>query len=399
MSAMPSTPPRNGRPLVLHVVYRFAVGGLENGVVNLINRMPESAARHGVIALDGIDDGFRARVRRDDVIYVALGKPPGHAFRLYPRLHALFRELKPDIVHTRNLAALEAAVPAWAAGVPVRIHGEHGWDAADPSGTSRKRQLMRRAYRPFVHRYVALSRHLSDYLQAKIGVPEARIEQIYNGVDTARFRPAPQGRAPIEGSPFNAPGLFVLGWAGRMEEVKGLASLARAFVGARALSPEAERRLRLVLVGDGPARREVESILAAADARSLAWLPGERADVPELMRGLDCFVLPSLAEGISNTILEAMASGLPVVATRVGGNPELVEDGASGRLVPAADSEALARAIVRYLGDRLTAAQHGAAGRQLAERRFSLERMVSDYARLYDRMLASVPAAPERRVA
>jgi sugar transferase (PEP-CTERM/EpsH1 system associated) len=389
----------NGRPLVLHVVYRFAVGGLENGVVNLINRMPERAARHGVIALDGIADEFRARVQRDDVVYVALDKPPGHAFRLYPRLHALFRELKPDIVHTRNLAALEAVVPAWAAGVPVRIHGEHGWDTGDLSGHSRKRQLVRRAYRPFVHRYVALSRHLADYLRARIGVPEARIEHICNGVDTARFRPAPQGRMPIEGSPFNDPSLFVLGWAGRMQPVKDLAGLARAFVKARALSPDTAGRLRLVLVGDGPARAEVESILAAADAREFAWLPGERADVPELMRGFDGFVLSSLAEGISNTILEAMASGLPVVATRVGGNPELVEDGSSGRLVPAADTDALARAVVGYVRDRLTAAQHGAAGRRLAEQRFSLERMVSDYARLYDRLLASVAAAPERRVA
>ncbi len=395
----PTTSPGNGRPLILHVVYRFAVGGLENGVVNLINRMPENLARHGVVALDAIADDFRARVRRDDVIYVALAKPPGQAFRLYPRLHALFRELRPEIVHTRNLAALEAAVPAWAAGVPVRIHGEHGWDTADLSGNSRKHQLIRRAYRPFVHRYVALSRHLADYLQGRVGVPAERIAHICNGVDTARFHPAPHGRLPIDGSPFNAPDLFVVGTVGRMQPVKGLAHLAHAFLRARALSPEAARGLRLVLVGDGAERQAVESIPAAAGARSLAWLPGERADIPEVMRGLDCFVLPSLAEGISNTILEAMASGLPVVATRVGGNPELVEDGSTGRLVPAADGEALARAILGYLDDRTSVARHGAAGRQLAERRFSLERMVADYSQLYERMLARVRVAPERLVA
>lgn len=397
MTPMPSPP--NGRPLILHVVYRFAVGGLENGVVNLINRMPEGAARHGVVALDGIADEFRARVQRDDVIYVALGKRPGHAFRLYPRLHGLFRELRPEIVHTRNLAALETAIPAWAAGVPMRIHGEHGWDTADLSGASRKHQLIRRAYRPFVHRYVALSGHLADYLQRRVGVPAERIEQICNGVDTVRFHPALHGRMPIEGSPFNDPNLFVVGTVGRMQPVKGLPELARAFLRACALSPDAARRLRLVLVGDGAERQVVESILATADARSLAWMPGERADIPALMRGLDCFALPSLAEGISNTILEAMASGLPVVATRVGGNSELVEDGSSGRLVAPADSEALARAILGYLDDPAGVARHGAAGRQLAERRFSLERMVADYTRLYERMLARVRAAPERLVA
>ena len=105
-------------PLIVHIVYRFGVGGLENGVVNLINRLPAQSWRHAVLSLTDIDPGFAARVEREDVKYIALGKGPGHAFRLYPRLFRLFRELRPAIVHTRNLAALEASAPAWAASVP-----------------------------------------------------------------------------------------------------------------------------------------------------------------------------------------------------------------------------------------------------------------------------------------
>ncbi len=113
------------RPLVAHVMYRFDVGGLENGVVNLINHMPREAYRHAVISLTEITD-FRKRIVRDDVEFIALDKSPGHALWIYPRLFRLFRTLRPAIVHTRNLGALELVVPAWAAGVPVRIHGEQG---------------------------------------------------------------------------------------------------------------------------------------------------------------------------------------------------------------------------------------------------------------------------------
>ncbi|MET1081684.1 MAG: glycosyltransferase, partial [Burkholderiales bacterium] len=116
--------------LVAHVVYRFDVGGLENGVVNLLNRLPYERFRHAVIALTEVTE-FRRRVQRDDVQYLALNKRPGHGAKLWPALYRAFRALRPDIVHTRNLAPLEACVPAWFAGVPVRVHGEHGWDVGD----------------------------------------------------------------------------------------------------------------------------------------------------------------------------------------------------------------------------------------------------------------------------
>ena len=115
------------RPLIMHVVYRFDVGGLENGVVNLINHMPADGYRHAVLALTEATD-FSHRIRRDDVPVLSLHKPPGHGLWLYPQIYRLMRSWRPAIVHSRNLAALEAAVPAWAAGVPVRIHGEHGRD-------------------------------------------------------------------------------------------------------------------------------------------------------------------------------------------------------------------------------------------------------------------------------
>jgi len=373
--------------LILHVVYSFSMGGLENGVANLINCLPAHRWRHGVIALTRVSPEFRQRVQHPDTLFVELGKGPGHAFRLFPRLYRLFRELRPAIVHTRNLAALEALVPAAAAGVRARVHGEHGRDVHDLDGSRRKYRLIRRIHSPFVTRYVALSRELEQYLHERVGVPSERIAQIYNGVDLERFRPSPAGRVPIPACPFQDPGYWLVGTVGRLEAVKDQVNLARGFAHALRSRPEARRRLRLVIAGEGSVRPEIERILRDEGALELVWLSGERADVPDLMRGLDCFVLPSLAEGISNTVLEAMASGLPVIVTRVGGNPELVEDGMTGRLVPPADPAALASEILSYYADPATARRHGRAGRHLAARRYSLEQMVKRYDELYGDLL------------
>lgn len=373
------------RPLVAHVMYRFDTGGLENGIVNLINHMPAEAYRHAVIALTDITD-FRKRILRPDVEFIALKKPPGHVLWIYPQLYRLFRKLKPAIVHTRNLATLEVAVAAWAARVPARIHGEHGRDVGDFDGSNKKYQWIRRLYSPFVKHYIALSRDLAHYLTHPVGIAAKRVTQIYNGVDSTRFHPSP-ARQPISDSPFNEAELWLVGTAGRMQTVKDQTNLARAFVEALKIAPALRQQLRLVMIGEGPLRQESLAILEAAGVADLAWLPGERKDIPEIMRGLDCFVLPSLGEGISNTILEAMASGLPVIATAVGGNVELVVEGKNGHLVPAADATALAQAIVLLAQQPTLAKSLGQQGRRQIEERYSMTAMVQSYQQVYDQLL------------
>lgn len=373
------------RPLVAHVMYRFDTGGLENGIVNLINHMPTDAYRHAIIALTEVTD-FRKRIQRDDVEFIALNKAPGHGFLLFPRLIRLFRELRPAIVHSRNLAALEVQLPAWAAGVRVRIHGEHGRDVGDLDGSNVTYQRVRRFYRPFVSYYLALSRDLADYLTHIVRVPENKVLQVYNGVDADRFHSGSMASV-MPGCPFVRPDCWIVGTVGRMQTVKDQPTLARAFIRALQLDPTLATRLRLVMIGAGPLRDECLQLLAAAGVADLAWLPGERSDVPDVMRGLDCFVLPSLAEGISNTILEAMASGLPVIATDVGGNTDLVSAGETGEIVPAADPEAMAQQIVRLANHPVLARHMGAAGRATVERQFSMEAMVAAYRGTYDKLL------------
>lgn len=378
----------DSQPLVMHVVYSFDVGGLENGVVNLINRMPADRFRHAVVALTACADDFCKRVQRDDVQFLSLHKPPGHGIKLYPRLYRLFRTHRPAVVHTRNLAALEAIVPAWAAGVPVRVHGEHGWDVSDPHGTRRKFQVLRRAYSPFVQRYVALSGQIERYLVDRVGIPAQRVERICNGVDTERFQPgAAAGRAPLAGSPFNDTDVIVVGSVGRLQAVKDQLNLVRALAVARERGGATGAKLRLAIAGDGPLRPAVEEEIRRHRLSDAVWLAGERRDVPEVMRGFDVFALPSKAEGISNTILEAMSSGLPVVATAVGGNAELVSESKTGALVPAEDPAAMADALLCYASDAALRHRHGQAGRLKVEQSFSLAGMVARYTDLYERLL------------
>jgi sugar transferase (PEP-CTERM/EpsH1 system associated) len=384
----------DARPLIAHVVHRFDVGGLENGVVNLLNRLPPERFRHAVVALTDVTD-FRQRVQRHDVAYFALHKPPGHGIKVFPQLYRLFRRLAPAIVHTRNLAALEAAIPAWFARVPVRIHGEHGRDVGDLDGSNRTYRLVRRAHRPFVNHYVTVSADLERYLVDATGVDANDVTRIVNGVDTQRFHPSATPERRLAGYPFDDPALCVMGTVGRLQPVKHQTLLARAFVRALERAPHLRSRLRLVVVGEGPLRPGVDAILGDAGVRDLAWLPGARNDVPDVLRALDVFVLPSLAEGISNTILEAMATGLPVIATQVGGNGELIEHGRTGALVVPDDVDALADAMLLY-ADPAVARAAGAAGRQRAERLYSLDTMVAAYGGVYERLLAARREAFDR---
>ncbi len=373
------------RPLIAHVLYRFDVGGLENGVVNLINRLPEHRFRHAIVALSEYTD-FRKRLTRDIPVY-ALHKREGKDLGLHARLYRLFRQIRPDIVHTRNLNAVEAQFPAWLAGVRGRVHGEHGWDVHDLEGASRKYRLWRRAFRPFVQRYIPLSQHLAQYLTEQIGVPEHDISCICNGVDTTKFRPPEPGRSIPSRTDFAGEADVVIGTVGRFEQVKDQMTLARAFVLLLERRPEWRRTSRLLMVGEGRLRSQVLNFLRQHGVEDVTWLPGHRDDTAEMLRAMDIFVLPSLAEGISNTILEAMASGRPVIATDVGGNGELVEDGASGMLVPRNDPAAMASALSRYIDDAPLRKRHGSRGRVRAEAHFSLDGMIDGYERVYDSVL------------
>lgn len=373
-------------PLILHVIHHLYMGGMENGLVNLINHMPPARYRHAIACIEDYSD-FRNRITRPDVDVIALHRSQVGVWKMRRDIFRLCRKLKPAIVHTRNMSGLDALLPARLAGVAHCVHGEHGWDVDNLDGSQFKAALLRRLHVPLVERYITVSRDLQRYLTSRVGISAARITQIYNGVDTERFHSvSPKPRAWLPPA-FRNEALLLIGTVGRIQAVKDQATLLQAFALMIRSRPELKNTLRLAIVGDGPLLGDLKALAQSLNIADATWFPGALRNVPEVLRALDVYVQPSLNEGISNTILEAMASGLPVIATAVGGNVELVQDGVCGRFFTPRDSETLAPLLLEYANGHALRQTHSRAARERAMAEFSLGNMLARYTSVYDQLL------------
>ena len=381
-------------PLVAHIIYALGTGGLENGLINIINRTPPDRYRHVIICLTNADD-FANRITLPGIQVIQLHKPAGQNFRVFWDLWKTLRTLRPDVVHTRNLASLEMQLVTLLMPGIKRVHGEHGRDIHDLDGTNKKYNLLRKAMQPFEHRYIAVSRDLLQWLKHTVAIPEKKLRQIYNGVDAGKFSPRQDDAKLGDLAP---PGLLpenavVVGTVGRLAEVKNQQLLIEAVGYLFTKRPILRGTLRLVLVGDGPLKLQLVGRVKQLGLSDVVWFTGDRNDVPTLMQLMDIFILPSLAEGISNTLLEAMASGLPVIATSVGGNVELIDEGVNGRLVPVNNVVAMADAVAELVDDPILRQSMGKKGLALVRTTFNWEKTVADYLAVYDTLLG-VDSAP-----
>ena len=360
---------------VCHILFRFDYGGMENGLVNLVNRLKDSSWKHTIIALSEVGE-IRARIDNPDVNVIELGKQAGLDPAVYVRLFRLIRSLAPDIVHTRNIGTLDCQILALIAGVPVRIHGEHGWDTHDPHGNRVKYRILRKLLFSVVHQVVPLSIELENWLLNTRVVSRRKITRICNGVDCRRFQPPQRDAGSIESG-------IVIGSVTRFTQIKDPYMVIRAF--AIVLRNARLRRgdIRLCMVGGGPLLDGCRSFAASEGISDLVEFAGPVQDVYPYLQSFDLFVQGSLKEGISNTLLEAMATGLPVVATEVGGNAELVDHGCSGFLIPVGDANAMAEKVNWYLADPARRELHSRAARRRVLTDFSLEKMAASYATLY----------------
>lgn len=369
----------NQAPLVVHLIYRLDFGGLENLMVERINRMPADAYRHAVVCLTGYTD-FADKITRPGVELYSLGKKAGLSLGTHAALWKLLRKLKPAVLHSYNLSAIEYAPAALLAGVPVRVNGAHGRDAADPHGRNRKHNFLRRMMVPFYDCCYANSADMLEWNRSVIGVPAHKSRLLANGIDSDKFRPAGGARSDA----FFAAGCIAIGTVGRIQDVKDHATLVDAFILLLERMPEQRARLRLAIVGDGALLAGLRAKVDAAGIAAQVWLPGARTDIADILRGLDIFAMSSIAEGTPGSALEAMASGLPVAGTRVGGIPEVIADGLTGLLVPPSDPAAMAAALERYARSPALVAEHGAAGRERVQRHYNMNAMVAGYQSLYD---------------
>ena len=364
---------------VMHVINRLDTGGTEYGILKVIAGLDKATFEHRLCTTRGFDPGLVKAHRLDGKLFIAGQSGAERQFLLF-RLARIMRAYRPHIVHSRNWGTIEAIPAARLARVPVAIHSEHGYEVETLAGLPRRQRLLRRVAYAMADAVFAVTGDLRSYHARQAWVSPEQIRVIPNGVDTRRFAPRPDQRRDARDCLGLLADSFVIGTVGRMVPIKDHPTLllaAELLVG-RGVD------VRVVLAGSGPelARNQQRVESSAALSGRVRFLGGSDK-IPDVLNALDVFVLPSLCEGMSNTLLEAMSSGLPVVATRVGGNPELVEDDGSGWLFSAGDPMDLAVRLERLAHDTELRKRFGAAARQRAVAQFSLDRMVADYRKLY----------------
>ena len=374
---------------IMHVVDNLGKGGLENGLVNLTERLDPERFEHVVYALRSLGPNAE-RLKQNRVRVICHGKQDDD-FPLHVAAIARgIRAIQPDIVHSRNWAAIEAVLAArWVRSCAV-VHGEHGLEANASAREPWRRVCFRRLSFELADRVLSVSYQLRDLHARRTGFDADRITVIHNGVDSRRFASDSATRARVRAELGLAEREFCIGCVGNLFPVKDHMCVLKALDGFSTVCPS----WRLLLIGDGPERPNLERFAGSHPAwRERVSFLGTSHRVPELLNAMDVYVLPSLAEGISNSLLEAMASGLPVVVTATGGSPEVVVDGDSGLLFPEGDFSSLARRLASLAADpdlRLKLARQ--AVRRVREE-FSLESMVRKYEQVYESLgqSAAVP--------
>jgi len=363
---------------IIHVIRALQTGGLETLVLETCARMGRLPGVSASVCALLPGDGLEARPQYGSVRCTVLGdRQRRNRLAMIGALTGLFRRERPHVVHLHNfLCQVRAGLGARLAKVPVIIATKHGSDWPRSLGS---RRLAARFYR-MADALVAVSPDVRDGLLATYGFPAEWVRLILNGVDTERFRPMEGDREKARQDILGFTGRPLVGTVGRLVLYKGVATLLDAFVTVLQRAPDA----RLVIVGDGGDRASFEGQAASLGIAARVSFLGNRSDVSAIYPLFDVYVQPSYTEGISLTMLEACACELPVVATSVGGNPDIVVDGQTGRLVPPRDPRALAAGILEQWDNVGAARAMACAARQRMLERFSLDRMVRDYVSLYN---------------
>jgi sugar transferase (PEP-CTERM/EpsH1 system associated) len=363
----------------MHVVRKgFAGGGMEGGIINVTNGLTAGRFQVSICALDSRET-FSERVRRPDFACYLLPKKDGVEWWHIWRLARLFRRTRVDVVHSHNWGTfLYSVLAAKFAGVPI-IHGEHGKNLNELNEINLPKSCAKRLLGRRVNRLVTVSQTIASEW-ADYGVPPDKIEWIPNGVDVERFQPRPEKQALRHAFGLPEHGLLI-GSVGRFDPIKNYEVLVEAFARLAPRFPE----IGLAFLGEGPCEANLRSLADTLAVKDRIFWLGRRPDPEDFLPALDIFVLPSVSEGMSNVVLETMASGLPVVCADLPGHREVFTPGSEGVVVFPCDAQTLGDALAGLLENAERRLELGMAARRRVLARFNLRHMISDYERLYAR--------------
>lgn len=376
LSADPQPP---FRLRILHVLNRLDTGGTEHAVMNVVSGLDPDLFEHIFCVTRGFNPENAMVQRLARPPHVA-GRPGGSGQFLVPSLVRIMKRCRPHIVHSRNWGSIEAVVAARLAHIPIAIHSEHGYELDMMKGLPARQRLFRRAVYSMADAVFTVTEELRHFHAAQASIAAEKLRVLRNGVDTVRFAPRPESRKAARQKLGLAPDSLVIGSVGRMVPIKDYPTLLAASAKTAAAHPN----IRVLLAGSGPELHLLKQQAASTpELAGRVLFVGAADNIPELLNAMDIFVLPSILEGMSNTILEAMASGLPILATRVGGNPELVVDTSCGWLFHPGDVAGLAARLTQLAENPALRCQFGCEARKRVEARFSLREMIRNYRSLY----------------
>lgn len=362
------------RITVAQLVLSLELGGLERLVVNFLSTIDRERFDIALGCLEG-PGPLAAAVESLGISVTTFDRRPGIDWRLIPRIARWLKRSNADLLHTHNAAAhFYGALGGRLASTRCTIHTKHGRDWPDQP----RKVLLNRVSALFTRTLVAVSDDGREIARRVERVPERKLRVIHNGIDTGLFTPgsARAAAAPFAGVPANAP---VIATVARLSPEKDQQTLLEAFAGLCKIREDC----RLIIAGEGPARAALEARADSLSCRDRIIFAGAVERVPELLKRVDVFVLTSLSEGISLSLLEAGATGIPAVVSDAGGNAEVVEDGVTGFVVPVRRPDVVAEKIARLLSDEPLRASMGRRARERIVDHFSLARMTRRYEALY----------------
>lgn len=383
---------RSERLRIMHVLACLGNGGTEFGILKLIEGLDPDRFEHRICVTRQYDNEFVKAHRLGEVLFSASGTRRGLQFPMF-RLRKLFSQYRPHVVHTRNWGGLEAVLAARCTSVPAVVHSEHGYETMNMAGAPLRQRAFRRVAYSMANQVFTVTAELRDHHARQSWINPDSISVIHNGVDTVRYAPSEDSRE-LARVDFGIPRhRLVLGSVGRLVAIKDYGTLLRA---AELLVTRGVD-LHVLLVGLGPESERLKQQASNSQAlRDRTTFAGTPERVPQLLNAMDVFILPSLKEGMSNTLLEAMATGLPLIATRVGGNPEVIGEESSEWLFAPGDCQGLAERVWRFAKNPEARVRISAANRERAVTRFSLGRMIEAYTDLYVRVATESGAVSSR---
>jgi sugar transferase (PEP-CTERM/EpsH1 system associated) len=372
---------------IMHVLDNLGRGGMQNGVVNLIAHLDPTRFEHVVCSTRYLEDEKSHRLYGEHVRVMCVGDRKAASRLQISALARAIREVKPNVIHSRNWGGVEAVVAGRWVGSASLVQSEHGLDPETVATEPWRRIAFRRLAFELADRVMCVSEQLKQIYSKRTGFPERRMMVIHNGVDTHKFSPDPTARIALRRELGISAGDYCIGCVGRLSSIKDYPTVIRA---AGKLD-ESFGAWRLIVIGDGPERLNLEQILREHPqwGRKISFL-GSNTRIAELLNAMDVYVLSSITEGISNALLEAMATGLPVIATATGGNPEVVVDGQSGILFDVGDTQQLAARLLLLQARPEERSRLGDEALHRVRENFSLETMVRRYENLYNSLAPQV---------